>query len=135
MVLLVCLTFVGQAVASTVMSYHMMSMKGDSGQEEMQNMSMMDHSGHSMMDHSGHSMMDHSGHSMMSHSSGDSDEAEDDCCVKSCSCFTGGCSSIAALMKDTGDSLFIDLSSKILSYSNLAQSQSSSSLYRPPILS
>ena len=117
MVLLVCLTFVGQAVASTVMSYHMMSMKGNSGQE--QNMS----------------MMDHSDHSMMSHSSDDSDEAEDDCCVKSCSCFTGGCSSIATLMKDTGDSLFIDLSSKIFSYSNLAQSQSSSSLYRPPILS
>jgi hypothetical protein len=119
MVLLVCLTFVGQAVASTVMSYHMMSMKGNSGQEQMQNMS----------------MMDHSDHSMMSHSSDDSDEAEDDCCVKSCSCFTGGCSSIATLMKDTGDSLFIDLSSKIFSYSNLAQSQSSSSLYRPPILS
>ena len=117
MVLLVCLTFVGQAVASTIMSYHMMSMKGNSGQE--QNMS----------------MMDHSDHSMMSHSSDDSDEAEDDCCVKSCSCFTGGCSSIATLMKDTGDSLFIDLSSKIFSYSNLAQSHSSSSLYRPPILS
>ena len=66
----------------------------------MQNMSMMDHSDHSMM---------------RSWSSGDSDEStEDDCCVKSCSCFTGGCSSIAALMKDTGDSLFIDLSSKIL---------------------
>ncbi|WP_238529429.1 MULTISPECIES: CopL family metal-binding regulatory protein [unclassified Pseudoalteromonas] len=123
MVLLVCLTFVGQSVASTVMSYHMMSMKGNSGQEQMQNMS----------------MMDHIDHSMMSHSSDDSDEAEDeaedDCCVKSCSCFTGGCSSIATLIKDTGDSLFIDLSSKIFSYSNLAQSQSSSSLYRPPILS
>ncbi|WP_238530288.1 MULTISPECIES: CopL family metal-binding regulatory protein [Alteromonadales] len=119
MVLLVCLTFVGQAVASTVMSYHMMSMKGDSVQGQMQNMS----------------MMGHSDHSMMSHSSDDSDEAKEDCCVKSCSCFTGGCSSIATLMKDTDDSLFIDLSSKILSYSNLAQSQSSSSLYRPPILS
>jgi len=46
MVLLVCLTFVGQAVASTVMSYHMMSMKGDSVQGQMQNMSMMGHSDH-----------------------------------------------------------------------------------------
>ena len=52
MVLLVCLTFVGQSVASTVMSYHMMSMKGNSGQEQMQNMSMMDHIDHSMMSHS-----------------------------------------------------------------------------------
>ncbi|MDO6445667.1 hypothetical protein Q4493_07750 [Colwellia sp. 1_MG-2023] len=119
MVLLVCLTFVCQAVASTVMSYHMMSMKGDGGQEQMQTMS----------------MMDHSDHSMMSHSSDDSDEEKDDCCVNSCSCFTGGCSSIAALMKDTNDSLFIDSSSKIFSYLYLAQSQSSSSLYRPPILS
>ena len=116
MVLLICLTFVGQAVASTVMSYHMMSMKVMSGQEKTQSMSMMDHS-------------------MMNHASDDSEESTEDCCVKTCSCFTGGCSSIATLMKDINNNLFIDLSSKISSYSHLALSQQPTSLYRPPILS
>lgn len=119
MVLLVCLTFVGQAVASTVMSYHMISMMGEIEQEQKQNISTMDHSNHAMMDHG----------------SDKSDESKEDCCVKTCSCFTGGCSSIATLMKDTNDNLFIDLSSKILSDSHLVQSQQSTSLYRPPILS
>ena len=119
MVLLICLTFVGQAVASTVMSYHMMSMKVMSGQEKTQSMS----------------MMDHSDHTMMNHTSDDSDESTEDCCVKTCSCFTGGCSSIATLMKDTNNNLIIDLSTKISSYSHLALSQQPTSLYRPPILS
>jgi hypothetical protein len=119
MVLLICLTFVGQAVASTVMSYHMISMKVMSDQEQTQSVS----------------MMDHSDHTMMNHASDDSDESTEDCCVKSCSCFTGGCSSIATLMKDTNNNLFIDLSTKIFSYSHLALSQQPTSLYRPPILS
>ena len=119
MVLLVCLTFVGQAMASTVMSYHMMSMKVMSGQEKNQSMS----------------MMDHSDHTMMNHASDDSDESTEDCCVKTCSCFTGGCSSIATLMKDINNNLIIDLSTKISSYSHLALSQQPTSLYRPPILS
>lgn len=122
MVLLVCLTFVGQAMASTVMSYHMMSMKVMNGQEKNQSMSMMDHSDHTMMNHA-------------SDDSDDSDESTEDCCVKTCSCFTGGCSSIATLMKDINNNLFIDLSSKISSYSHLALSQQPTSLYRPPILS
>ena len=117
MVLLVCLTFVGQAMASTIMSYHMMSMKGMSTQEQSHDMSKMDHSGH--------------------HMASDSETSEDDCCVQTCSCFTGGCSSFATLMKDANNSNspIIDLSSKIPSYLSLAQSQQPTSLYRPPILS
>ena len=49
MVLILCLAFVGQAMASTVMSYHMISMKVMNGQEQSQDMSMMDHGKHSMM--------------------------------------------------------------------------------------
>jgi hypothetical protein len=119
MVLLVCLTFVGQAMASTIMSYHMMSMKGMSTQEQSQDMP----------------MMDHSNHKMANGSSSDSETSEDDCCVQTCSCFTGGCSSIATLMKDASSNPIIDLSSKIPSYLSLAQSQQPTSLYRPPILS
>ncbi|MCI2283712.1 CopL family metal-binding regulatory protein [Colwellia sp. MSW7] len=119
MVLLVCLTFVGQAMASTIMSYHMISMTGMKGQEQSQDMS----------------MMDHSSHKMANDSSSDSETSEDDCCVQTCSCFTGGCSSLATLMKDSSNSPIVDLSSKIPSYLSLAQSQQPTSLYRPPILS
>lgn len=120
MVLLLCLTFVGQALASTVMSYHMMSMKGMSTQEQSHDMSKMDHSGHHMTSDS---------------TSNTSEESTDDCCVQTCSCFTGGCSSIATLVKDSDSNPIIDLSSKIPSYLSLAQSQQPTSLYRPPILS
>lgn len=118
MVMLICLTFVGQAMASTIMSYHMMSMKVTSGQNQSHDMSMMDHSSHNMMSESS-----------------DGEESSEDCCAKTCSCFTGGCSSLATLMKDTDNSLIIGLSSKISSYLSLAQSQQLTSLYRPPILS
>lgn len=119
MVLLICLTFVGQAVASTAMSYHMISMKGKMAQEQTQSMAMMDHSNHTMMDHA----------------SDKSDESTDDCCAKTCSCFTGSCSSIATLMKDTYGNFSINFSSKIISNSTLALSQQPKSLYRPPIFS
>jgi hypothetical protein len=119
MVLIVCLTFVGQAMASTIMSYHMMSMAGMKGQEQSQDMP----------------MMDHSNHKMMSKSSDGDDSASEDCCVKTCSCFTGGCSSLATLMKSAINSPIRDLSSKIPSYLSLTQSQQPTSLYRPPILS
>jgi len=117
MVLLVCLTFVGQAMASTVMSYRMMSMAGMS--EQLQDMP----------------MMDHSNHNMVSETSDSSEEATEDCCTKTCNCFAGGCSSVATFMKEINNNLIVDLSSKILSYSRLAQSQQPTSLYRPPILS
>ena len=119
MVLLVCLAFVGQAMASTVMSYHMISMMGMSTQEQSHNMS----------------KIDHSSHQMANDSSCDSETSEDDCCVQTCSCFTSGCSSIATLMKDASNNPIIDLSSKIPSYLSLVQSQQPTSLYRPPILS
>jgi hypothetical protein len=120
MVLLICVAFAGQTMASTIMSYQMMSMKGMSGQEQSQDMS----------------MMDHSNHNMVVESSENSDKSMEDCCNQTCSCFTGSCSSLAAFTKDiVGNEPLIDLSSKIFSYSNLALSQQSTSLYRPPILS
>ena len=119
MVLLVCLTFVGQTMASTAMSYHMMSMKVMGGQEQSQDMS----------------MMDHSKHKMMSMDSDNSDSKSEDCCDKSCNCMASGCSSITAMLQDIINVQPIDLSSKINSLSSLAASQQPKSLYRPPILS
>jgi len=120
MVLLICLTFVGQAVASTIMSYHMMSMTGMSAQEQSQDMSQMKHSGHHMTNDS---------------TSDESKDSTEDCCVKTCSCFTGGCSSVAVLVKDINNDVIVDFSSKINSIASLAQSQPLAFLYRPPILS
>jgi hypothetical protein len=120
MVLLLCLTFVGQVMASTVMSYHMMNMKGMSAQDQSHSMSKMDHSGHSMT---------------IDSTSGTSEKSTDDCCAKTCSCFTGGCSSVAVLIKDMSNESITDLSPKISSVSSLVLNQQLKSLYRPPILS
>ena len=126
MVLLVCMAFIGQTMASTIMPYHMMSMTGMNGPEQSQELNMMAHSNHNMV----------SEPSGSSDTYENSEEAMDDCCTKTCSsCLTGGCSSVAVFMKGAGNFPIVDLSSKILSYSNLALSQQFTSLYRPPILS
>lgn len=119
MVLLVCVAFVGQAMATTVMSYHMISMKVMSGQKQSHNMS----------------MMDHSNHNMMSESVDKKATSSKDCCAKSCNCFAGGCSNFITIIKTPDNNPMITLSSKIPSYTQVAQSQTPSSLYRPPILS
>jgi len=127
MVLLVCLTFVGQAMASTFMSYQMMSMMGMNGQEQSQNMPMMDHSNHHLVN------------DMASDSSAYSpDKSEtlmEECCTETCNCFTGGCSNVAMFMKVASNAAIVSSPTKILSFSCLAQSQQPTSLYRPPILS
>lgn len=115
-VLLLCLTLVGQSMANTAMSYHMMSMSG---------MKMQSHS---------NAVMDHSNHNMANSSVVDAEESSEDCCVKSCNCFTGGCSNVAALMKSAGNYAVFS-SAKIFTSSRLIPSQKPSSLYRPPILS
>jgi len=120
MILLLCFAFTGQTMASIVMSYHMVSMKGMSGQVQPNNMSMMDHSSHSMASDA---------------SSGDTEKSSEDCCDNTCNCFTGGCSSVAVLIKGIGNNSIADLSPKISSVSSLALSQRLTSLYRPPILS
>jgi len=122
MVLLLCLAFFGQAMASTIMSYHMMSMTGMNGQSMSQDMAMMDHSNHNMPDASAENSTAEA-------------EAEEECCTETCNCFTGGCSNVAAFMTISGSTPIISLSAKIHSYSSLAQSQQPVSLYRPPIIS
>ncbi|WP_371819991.1 hypothetical protein [Psychrosphaera sp. F3M07] len=125
MVLLICLAFIGQVMASTVMSYNMMSMQGMShdrqmSQSEQHDMPMMDHSSHTMSD---------------TVKVSDSNSDNGDCCPSMCKCFTGGCSNIATLTKDINTVVFTEFSSKIHSISNLALSLQPTSLYRPPIIS
>ena len=124
MVLLVCLTFVGQAMASTIMPYQMMAMAGMSEQVNVaaQSQTMP--------------ITVHSNHNMSSDAADNATASTEDCCTQVCNCFIGGCSSVAALMKGvSGNTPIADVASKILSYSTLALSQPARSLYRPPILS
>lgn len=115
------MAFVCQTVAASVMSYHMMSMKGMSQQTQVQDMSEMDHSHHAMVDNTD---LDNS------------EKTSKSCCTSSCDCFTGGCSTSVALIKVMSH-IFImdDFSSRIASVSTLALSQRLTSLYKPPILS
>lgn len=134
-VLIVCMAFVGQAIASTVMSYQMLSMMNmsstlntdlasDSAPQNM--MSMMDHSMHNM---SGNS-------SDMSLNTSDSDESSSqDCCNKNCQCYTGGCSNVATIMNNVAPNLTMVNSDKIRNISSVVLSQQTTSLYRPPIIS
>jgi len=134
MVLLICLTFIGQTMASTVMPYQMMSMEGmtmqGSGMQksDMQEMSMMEHSAHDM---SGEVLLTDTDSS----ETNSQEEQNEDCCSTICKCFTGGCSSLATLPKELTPVAFGYFSPKIHSISNLAFSLASTSLYRPPILS
>jgi hypothetical protein len=117
-VLLVCMAFVGQAMASTIMSYHMMSMK------------VMDEQSQDMP------MMDHSNHNMVSDSSENTHKSMKDCCDTTCNCFVGGCTIIAVFMKNiVGNIPIVDVSSRIFFDSSLALTYQPTSLYRPPILS
>ena len=132
-VLCVCLAFVGQAMASTIMSYQMISMMNMSSQSAEESQNMM-----TMMDHSNHNMSAKSSgvSSAKSSSVDDSDESSNqDCCNSICQCYTGGCSNVATIMNSLAPNLFIDNPDKILNTSRVALRQQSNSLYRPPILS
>jgi hypothetical protein len=125
MVLLVSLTFVGQAMASTIMPYQMMAMAGMSEQVNL-----------AAQSKAAMPMTAHSNHNMSGDAVDNTTASTEDCCAQVCNCFMGGCSSAAALMKGVPSNTPIaDVPSKILSYSTLALSQPARSLYRPPILS
>lgn len=126
-VLLACLAFVGQAMASTMMSYQMLSMISMSShsQDMSQDMPMMDHSNHNMSGTSSDKLsMDES-----------AENNSEDCCSTICKCFMGGCSNVATFMNNFNHNLMIVNPTKILNDSRVALSQQPSSLYRPPILS
>ncbi|MGB0938358.1 MAG: hypothetical protein ACPGTQ_12925 [Colwellia sp.] len=119
-VLFVCLSFVGQATASAVMSYHMMHMSGSHAQMQPDVTSSTEHA-------------IHAGHNMMMDVQEKKSSSSDNCCTKNCSCFASGCSSALSFIVDTTAHPYFNLSSKISSNNGLIQSQLSSSLFKPPI--
>ncbi|OKY26199.1 hypothetical protein BI291_13610 [Thalassotalea sp. PP2-459] len=109
------MSFLGQAMASTVMSYHMINMK--TSQSQTHNMDMMDHSHHQMATQSAehHENMD------------------EDCCLKICNCLSGSCSNAVLILLSETDTHKLDFSTKIHRLENLVQSHTAASLYKPPI--
>ena len=118
LVLLLSLTFIGQAMESAMAPYHMMS----SGCMEMQGQDM--------------SMMDHSNHTMTADPISINDNSTNNCCADMCSCYASGCSSVTVFISEAEQSAVLDEHTlKIFSNSNLTLTQQSNSLYRPPIIS
>jgi len=127
MVLLICLTFFGQAMASTVMSYHMMSMENMKSMHQQQS----DDSNQKVS----MPMMDHTQHVMSNDFIDESESTDDDCCDSFCNCFTSGCSPLFSIHRNINNDVVVDIAAKIYALPVHIQSQLPTSLYRPPILS
>lgn len=128
MVLLLCLIFIGQSMASMTMFYGMTAMQVST--QSMSAMSSMKSAHHDMSDMSGCDDDD-----MMATSKACSATTAEDCCAQECDCLTSGCSTAPAFTSVINYSAEIVLSHKIISATSLVTSQTLTSLYRPPILS
>jgi len=121
MLMLFLLTFIGQATASSLMAYKMMTMSSS------YSMSTMDH--HKMnvdMNHAMNQMNDDGVSSNMSHN---------DCCQTKCNCLDNGCAFTALTTDFYFQQPLVASTTKFYSPSLVHYNQQSNSLYRPPILS
>jgi len=122
-VMLMLVTFIGQAMASTAVSYSATSCVHGSMNAEMTMMS------HDNVDNdTTDEVMNHS--SMML--SDINKESTMDCCQEQCQCPMNGCVSLSLLFNSYFNSEII-AEQKIPQSSSLHKSQVSASLYRPPI--
>jgi hypothetical protein len=125
MVLLLCLIFIGQSIASMSMFYSMASMQA---MPEMSQTSSMNASHHQMTD------MSHCDEEMTMEAS-NIVISTDDCCAQECDCLTSSCSTVSAFFAIINYTPDFSTTSKIISPASLRASQTLTSLYRPPILS
>ena len=123
MVLLLCLIFIGQSMASMSMFYNMTAMQ--SGMQSMAAMASMKDM-HHMMEESDGSVHDMSDMNTMS---------TEDCCAQECDCLTSSCSTVSAFSAIINTPPAFAIEKKITSPNALTASQTLTSLYRPPILS
>jgi hypothetical protein len=124
MVLLLCLIFIGQSMASISMFYTMTNMQSSAqmSTQSMAGMSSMQGMHHMMEEADG------SAHDMGTMST-------DDCCAQECECSTSGCSTLSAFSTSMTYPPAFAIENKITSPNALTASQTLTSLYRPPILS
>ena len=136
MVVLLCLIFLGQSMASMTMFYSMASMQ-QSG-EMMTEMSSMKGSNHhsAQRNNTAHDMsaMSDCDEEMMTEKTCSTMSA-DSCCEQECDCLTGGCSTVSAFSMNINYTPVFATPSKIKSLNTLITSRTLTSLYRPPILS
>ncbi len=125
--LCVCLSFVGQAMASTVMSYHMVSMQTNHTYSSEK----VAHDVANPM-----AIMNSDTTSMANMTDCEESESNSEkCCPAECNCAASGCTNFVALAQmDDGISLTA-FNGKIKSTVCNTQSQKFTYLYRPPILS
>jgi len=119
MVLLLCLIFIGQSMASITMFYSMTSM------QSMADKSSITSSHHNMSD------MSDCNKATTAYST----TTTEDCCAQECDCLTSGCSTASAFTAVIHYIPEIAIENKIASATTLVTSQTPTSLYRPPILS
>lgn len=105
-------------MANTVMSYHMVSMQAHGSGMSAKHTMPMSHHGDSHAMHQDKQV---------------ETSATEQCCDTSCYCLTTACSSLAAMVDGFNQNTPVVQSASIANSSNLALSQYSSSLYRPPI--
>ena len=136
MVVLLCLIFIGQSMASVTMFYSMAGMQ-QSG-KMMTEMSSMQGSNHhsTQRNNTAHDMsaMSDCNEEMMSEKTCAS-MSSDNCCEQECDCLTGGCSTVSAFSMIIDYTPVFATPSKIKSLNTITTSQTLTSLYRPPILS
>jgi len=118
--LLVSLTFIGQGMAASLMSYQMIASKTQS----MSTMSMSSHHGH-MTSQQKQSM------EMMSHHTA----TDDKCCSSDCQCLVSGCFNVFALSNMQTPSVILDITDKISQNTLMLPQQVMPPLFRPPIVS
>ncbi len=131
MVILLCLIFIGQSMASMTMFYSMTSM------QSMAKMSSMESAHHMMeeLDGSAHDMSTMPDCDEETMTTSCSTMTTEDCCAQECDCLTSGCSTVSAFSTIINYPPAFAIENKITSPNALTASQTLTSLYRPPILS
>ena len=119
MVILLCLIFIGQSMASSTMFYKMAAMS------TMKSISHTD-----MIESNMHASM---GHGVTNVDSNETNAM--DCSKQECKCSVNGCSVPSAFSEILITRATIELATKIHSHSNILPEQALSSLFRPPIFS
>lgn len=128
MVILLCLTFVGQTLATTVMPYNMVNMKSMAEHQQPKTLQVMKSIGTNC-----HEMSDD--RVMTPEDISPSQQENSSCCAQSCHCLSGSCTNFLVLIKNSINRLTVDYSSKITSIYGLKKSQVLTSLFKPPIIS
>lgn len=135
LVLLLSLIFIGQAMASSLMPYHMMNMAGMKSYQHPQGIKNIEHHSHQASHKNIDQVVSDNNVQEKSASVG-SVSSKDHCCIKTKHCKVSMCSTIAALVQtEISTSITTPFYTKIQFTSDLVLSQSLTSLYRPPILS